>query len=244
MLGTPKKPVWLATVLVGLSVVGLSAVAAPSAIASSRPRLISGSFIIEGSWTGTGSGDQEGDACTGSGPLKGVHQKAHVLLYQSNGKPWNAYFSLGKGTVESVSNSDFCQFSFKVRDTLPGSVLKMKVAGRGPYPIKVNTSTFNQVLDPANAPTSDITLSQCAVDPNNDTTADLAGTIVNHSSLTDDYEIQINILQGSTRIGSAADSENNIAPGQTSTWSSFGDITAPNGAITCQIVSVGRTPSS
>jgi hypothetical protein len=239
------KPGWIVNVLVGVCVVGFGVLAMPQAATAKTKPLLRGSFVIDGSWIGGASGDTEYDSCAGTGSLSGVHNKTHVLIYSSKGKSLHEYFSLSPGVVGSVSNSDVCQFTFKVNDTLGKNTLKLKVAGLGPYPITAN-KPFMQILDAANAPANDVTLSQCAIDPDDDTntTADIAGTIVNHSSLTSDYDIQINILEGPTRIGSAEDDETNIAPGQTSTWSTYGDMTAASGAITCQLVEVGRTPSN
>jgi len=91
---------------------------------------------------------------------------------------------------------------------------------------------------------SDVSITSCNYDPDTNTVADVTGTIINHTKTTSDYDISVNILQGTVRVGEAPDSESDIGPGQTSTWSSSGNISGGNGgAITCQLVSVQRTPS-
>jgi hypothetical protein len=233
------------SLVLGFGLIGFGVLAgAPSAVAKARPRILRGSFVIDGSWAGAGSGDMEGDSCRGTGTLAAVDKNAHVVLYKANGKPWKRFFTLPQGTVDNVANSDLCEFTFRVKDSVPGKVLKMKIGKLGPYRITVNVP-FSHVLDPSNSPTADVTLNQCVIDPNDstNTTADVGGTIVNHSSLTDDYDIQVNILEGTTRIGSAEDIETTIAPGQTSTWLTYGNMTPATG-ITCQIVNIGRTPST
>jgi hypothetical protein len=92
---------------------------------------------------------------------------------------------------------------------------------------------------------SDVTITQCQVDANDSTLADVGGTIVNHDTQTDDYFIHVTLLEGSTPVGGGADDENAIPPGQTSDWSTYGSVTPGSGSnLTCQLDEVDRTPSS
>jgi galactitol-specific phosphotransferase system IIB component len=91
---------------------------------------------------------------------------------------------------------------------------------------------------------SDVSITSCNIDSTFSDQADVAGMIVNHSNTTSDYEISVNILEGTLRVGNALDDETDIGSGESSTWSASGNINGGNGgAITCQLVSVQRTPS-
>ena len=97
----------------------------------------------------------------------------------------------------------------------------------------------------SSAAAADVGITGCTVDPNDNTFVNLTGTIVNHDTQTDDYDITITFLQGSTRVGSTGDLENAITAGQNATWSTSGSITPINtGTVTCQLSSVSRTPST
>lgn len=92
---------------------------------------------------------------------------------------------------------------------------------------------------------SDVTITQCQVDANDSTLADVGGTIVNHDTQTDDYFIHVTLLEGSTPVGGGSDNENAIPPGQTSDWSTYGSVTPGSGSnLTCQLDEVDRTSSS
>ena len=93
---------------------------------------------------------------------------------------------------------------------------------------------------------SDVTITQCQVDPNDSTLADIGGTIVNHDTQTDDYVITVVLLEGSTPVGGPTTyNENAIPPGQTSVWSTSAPIIGGSGSnLTCQFTEVDRTPSS
>jgi hypothetical protein len=91
---------------------------------------------------------------------------------------------------------------------------------------------------------SDVSITSCNYDPDSNTLVDVTGTIDNHTKTASDYDISVNILQGTLRIGEAPDDESDIGAGQSSTWSSSGNLTGGNGGpVTCQIVSVQRSPS-
>jgi len=97
----------------------------------------------------------------------------------------------------------------------------------------------------APSPTSDVTITQCQVDPSDSTLADVGGTIVNHDAQTDDYFITVTLLEGSTPVGGTTYNENAIPPEQASDWSTNGQVIGGSGSnLTCQLAEVERTASS
>lgn len=88
---------------------------------------------------------------------------------------------------------------------------------------------------------ADVTISSCQPDSFDPSLIQITGTIVNHDTQADDYSIQITLLSGSTRVGEGNDYENNVAAGQTSTWSTEGQATNAAGTVTCQLGTVQRT---
>ena len=89
-----------------------------------------------------------------------------------------------------------------------------------------------------NPPTADVALGECTAD----NVLDLpkaTGTITNHSSKASNYIFQVEFLDGSgTRIASGYVAENNVAPGQTANWDTYGDHSGT--PATCRVVSVDR----
>jgi len=109
-------------------------------------------------------------------------------------------------------------------------------------PTTITTSPGTTTPPPA---VDDVRLANCNIDASLATLIDVSGTLVNHDTQTDDYDITVTLLQGSTRVGQAEDFEPSITAGQISTWSTTAIITPVNGgAVTCQLASVSRTASN
>jgi hypothetical protein len=90
-----------------------------------------------------------------------------------------------------------------------------------------------------------VTITECQVDSNDSTVADISGSLVNNDTQTDDYLVTITLLEGSVPVGWATYNENAVPPGQTLYWSTNGRITGGSGSnLTCQLAEVNRTPSS
>lgn len=152
-------------------------------------------------------------------------------------------------SVAILWRSTFATLSRGANDCVAGNIAKatneLKQGTKGLTQVVTDLQKAGVTVTVPGPPLSDLSITSCSVDPNDSTTADIGGTIINHTGVTNDYDISMNLLQGSVRIGSASDIESNIAGGQTSTWSTFGNLTGGNGgAITCQLVGVQRTPSS
>jgi hypothetical protein len=101
------------------------------------------------------------------------------------------------------------------------------------------------VAQVASAPAAaDVAVSQCVLDPADDRSAVVTGTIVNHDVQKDDYTIAVTILHGTRTVGSAFDVDGSVPVGQTSTWSTVGAVAPGTGSgLTCAVASVNRLPS-
>ncbi|WP_275462088.1 hypothetical protein [Streptomyces noursei] len=67
-------------------------------------------------------------------------------------------------------------------------------------------------------------------------------TITNHSAGKANYIVNIEFLDGTTRVGTAIAAENDVAPGQSAKATAQGLEKAP-GKITCRVLNPGRYPS-
>ena len=92
--------------------------------------------------------------------------------------------------------------------------------------------------------TSDVTVTKCKQDPTDTTQVDVSGTIVNHLSVTSDYNFVVSIFNGSTPAAQAGLTQNGVAPGLVETWSASSTIAgSTTGSFSCRVRSVLRTPS-
>ena len=102
--------------------------------------------------------------------------------------------------------------------------------------------------EPATAPSggagSDVAITSCSVDQSDGTLIDVSGTVTNHDRVTDDYTIVVTVLHGTIQVGEADEAEIGIPTGQTVTWQTTGQQSIANTSVSCQVASVGRTPSS
>jgi Protein of unknown function (DUF2510) len=102
--------------------------------------------------------------------------------------------------------------------------------------------------EPATAPSggagSDVAITSCSVDQSDGTLIDVSGTVTNHDRVMDDYTIVVTVLHGTTQVGEADEAEIGIPSGQTVTWQTTGQQSMANMSVSCQVASVGRTPSS
>jgi hypothetical protein len=88
------------------------------------------------------------------------------------------------------------------------------------------------------------TITSCAVSQYDNTSVDVGGTILDPSGASGDYDITVGVVSDGVRIGTAEDFENDVTPGQLTTWSTEGEVTAPTGPITCSLLSVKVTAGS
>ena len=89
---------------------------------------------------------------------------------------------------------------------------------------------------------ADLTINSCSVDPTLKIPV-AKGTVLNHSSGTSDYTFTISFLNTTgTVVAQGGGIENNIAPGQTATFSVNGDAQT-SGPVTCKLVEVTRFAS-
>lgn len=94
-----------------------------------------------------------------------------------------------------------------------------------------------------NPPQNDIAVEQCT-GPNVLGMPEVSGKIVNNSSKSSNYMFHIEFLDGAgTRIASGYVIENDVAAGQTATWTATGDSQTAAPA-TCRVVDVERFAAS
>jgi len=126
-------------------------------------------------------------------------------------------------------------------------------AGPGQSPTTIIGSTTSSpppvsqstTVPPAGSAAADVTVTACEVDPNDPALADIAGRIANSTDQAQDYSINLVLMQGTSQVGTANGYEQDVGGGQVTTWNSFGALDgAGGGALTCEVASVTRTPSS
>jgi hypothetical protein len=96
-------------------------------------------------------------------------------------------------------------------------------------------------LDKKNPPAADVTITSCSIDSIGDANANL--TILNHSSKSSDYIIQVGFFNpAGVRVDDGYGLENDVPSGGAveTTATGFGNNVAP---ITCKLVSVDRNAS-
>jgi hypothetical protein len=92
--------------------------------------------------------------------------------------------------------------------------------------------------------TADVSISQCEVAPGDTSHVIVNGSIVNHDSQTDDYTIVVSIQDGSGRVGEAFEADDDVAAGETATWSAEGLLTGrPQSPPSCTLTWLHRTAS-
>jgi hypothetical protein len=112
----------------------------------------------------------------------------------------------------------------------------------------LNNPSASRNTEPPTAPSgaagSDVAITSCSVDQSDGTLIDVSGTVTNHDIVTDDYTIVVTVLHGTVQVGEADEAEIGIPTGQTVTWQTTGQLSIANTSVSCQVGSVGRTPSS
>jgi hypothetical protein len=92
---------------------------------------------------------------------------------------------------------------------------------------------------------ADVSITSCKIAPplGVDQQAYIKGMVLNSSSATYDYQILVNVLEGTRRVGVVVGNGTDVGPGQRSTWVTSGKITGAKRSITCQLASVQRHPA-
>ncbi len=101
-------------------------------------------------------------------------------------------------------------------------------------------------------PNAQVTFTQCASDPTNPATnaggagtgIAISGAVTNTGSTTNDYDITIAILGGSSAQGTADAQVSSLGPGQTQSFTTTGSVgNSPTQALTCQAIEVMSEPA-